>query len=133
VDLGAWDEGPPAHVEASRRTPSDADGARSAIETVVLARPGVLDPDATDAWFDQLVAEAPSRLLRLQAVLRVSTHEPRVCVRGSRSVMRSQLECGAAAVPSEVSRHDGSVVVLIGRELDERTLREEFWSIEEAR
>lgn len=133
VDLGGWDRAP---VIGHRATPR-GDRA-SAVETVVLTRSGVLDPDATDAWLDQVVAESSSRLLRFQAVLRVSDHGPRVCVRGSRSVMRSRHESTLDRTPLPTphgapARNGDNVVVLIGRELDRSSLDEGFGSIEVAR
>jgi len=104
------------------------------VGTVVLTRCGVLDPDATDAWLDRVVTESPSRILRFQAALCVSTQEPRVCVHGSRSAMRSQPEAapedGSTLAPQ--GRQE-SVVVLVGCDLDRQSLAESFGSIEPGR
>lgn len=131
VDLDAWHRAPQCGVGSPRASSSRSERRTPAIDTVVLTRHGLLDPDATDAWLDRVVAAAPARLLRFQAALRVSTHEHRVCVRGSRSVMRSQSERDPAAMSPLEPRTDGdSVVVLIGRELDRHSLSERFASIE---
>jgi G3E family GTPase len=134
VDLDAWHRAPQCGVGSPSALSSATDPGTPAIDTVVLRRHGVLNPDAADAWLDQVVAVAPSRLLRFQAALRVSTHEHRVCFRGSRSVLRSQSEHDPAGMsPGEPRRDGDSVVVLIGRELDRHALSEGFASIEATR
>ena len=147
VNLGAWNQSPSTCGEpgAGRSSPFDAPGMQlpycspiqSTIGTVVLTRPGVLDPDATDAWLDQVVSVSPSRLLRLQAALCVSTREARVCVSGSRSAMRSTAEADSADAvldaPHGEQESRESVVVLIGWDLDRCSLTESFGSIETAR
>ena len=116
----AWPEASPSHPEAT-------------VETVVLHRRGVLDSDATNAWLDRVVAESPRGLLRFQAALQVSTHHSRVCVRGSRSAMRSTTELQPGSTSSWMEPDDrGNVVVLIGRALDRQALSESFESIEVA-
>lgn len=131
VDLDAWEQAPAigVHTDVPDQA-ADVVRRRPAIETVVLTRGGVLDPDATDDWLDRVVAQAPSRLLRFQAVLRVSPTEPRVCVRGSRSVMRSQPErARSAAASRRRQRVASSVVILVGEGLDSVALNEAFGSI----
>ncbi|MFK7919369.1 MAG: GTP-binding protein [Ilumatobacter sp.] len=150
VDLDAWEQSPAvgrctrgSHASESDSAPppisalqpGSAMRPRSGrVDTVVLTRPGVLDPVATDAWLDRVVAEAPSGLLRLQAALRIGDDKPRVCVRGSRSAMRSRPETAPITSPrSESGDRDGSVVILVGRDLDRRSLSEGFGSIEAIR
>ncbi|GEM_PF-730979 len=144
VDLDAWNGHSPACLERTAgpglgpvgmvvqvtHAPNCRHHAAT-VGTIVLTRRGVLDPDATDAWLDRVVAESPSRLLRFQAALCVSTCEPRVCVRGSRSAMRSQPEGGGAegTVEADQSRQE-SVVILVGRALDHQSLAESFETIE---
>jgi G3E family GTPase len=116
----AWPEVSPTHAEAT-------------VETVVLHRCGILDSDATNAWLDRVVAESPRGLLRFQAALQVSTHHSRVCVRGSRSAMRSTTELQPGSTSSRRAPDDrGNVVVLIGRALDRQALSDSFESIEVA-
>ena len=131
VDLDAWHRAPQCAVGSPRPSSSGSERGTPAIDTVVLTRHGLLDPAATDAWLDLTVAAAPSRLLRFQAALRVSTQEQRVCVRGSRSALRSQAERMPTTMsPPESRNNDDNVVVLIGRALDRHSLSEGFASIE---
>ncbi len=132
VDLDAWSQAPPI-----RRSSAPSPATASGIDTVVLTRRGVLDPDATDVWLGNVVAEAPSRLFRFQAALRTSSRASRICVRGSRSAMRSQPEVDPSSISPmhrRGARNDqDSAVVLIGRNLDRRALADGFESIEVTR
>ena len=144
VDLDAWRRSPSMSdfsetgiVMASpwpsaRQGPAEPPPA--SVGTIVLTRPGVLDPDATNAWLGRIVADSSTHLLRFQAALQVSSREPRVCIRGSRSTMRSAPESAPTATSSANKPSDcDSIVMLIGRDLDRRALSESFGSIEMAR
>jgi len=144
VDLDAWRRSPsmsdfsetgivmaPAWPSA-RHGPAEPPPA--SVGTIVLTRPGVLDPDATNAWLGRIVADSSTDLLRFQAALQVSSREPRVCVQGSRSTMRSAPESFSTATTSANEPSDcESIVMLIGRDLDRQALSESFGSIEVAR
>jgi G3E family GTPase len=140
VHLDAWSGAPTSNSSPARDgvVSQERRGASplypgATVETVVLHRFGVLDPDATNAWLDRVVAESPRGLFRLHASLQVSTHHPRVCIRGSRSAMRSVAETPLGATGSAAGKQArDNLVVLIGRDLDRQALSESFESIEMA-
>lgn len=144
VDLDAWRRSPSMSdfsetgIVMASAWPSARQGPAepppASVGTIVLTRPGVLDPDATNAWLGRIVADSSTDLLRFQAALQVSSREPRVCIRGSRSTMRSAPESAPTATSSANKPSDcDSIVMLIGRDLDRRALSESFGSIEMAR
>ncbi len=142
VGLDAWREAPLASdvlvvgdAATSRsvsETPTSSRNVATSIETVVLSRVGILDPDATNAWIDRVIAESPGGLLRLQGALCVSPHDPRVCIRGSRSAVRSRPETVGSG-PFGLTRSEReNFVVVVGHNLDRVALSAGFESIEVA-
>ena len=144
VDLDAWRRSPslrdfsetrivtaPAWPGALRGA---AESSAARVGTIVMTRSCVLDPDATNAWLGRIIADSSTHLLRFQAALQVSSNEPRVCIRGSRSTMRSATESIPLATSSAKEPSDcNSIVMVIGRDLDRRDFIESFDSIEVAR
>ncbi len=121
-------------VDVPEALPAAASGSAAAtVETVVLHRLGVLDPDALNSWLDRVIAESPRNLLRFHAVLRVATDQARVCIHGCRSAMRSDEETPLGPRRSTHGPSDrDNVVVLVGWDLDRDALAATFESIETA-
>ncbi len=123
VDLRAW-HGAPQLAAARLEEPFVvADGADLPV-TVHCEVDGLLDPDAVETWFDQVIAAHGPRLLRLQGAVAVTGQEHRVCCRGVRSYATSHSE--QEHPPGDRSLR--SVVAIVGYGLDADALRHEFES-----
>jgi G3E family GTPase len=90
--------------------------------TVVLRQHAPLDPEAVDAWLEQLVDTHARRLLRMQGALSVVSVPERVCCHGVRSFAMSHSE---NADPATSRRHE-SLVVVVGHGLDVAELADGF-------
>jgi G3E family GTPase len=120
VDLRAW-HGAPTLATTALREPLIADDGNVPV-TVHCEVDGALDAAAVDEWFDRVIAQHGSRLLRLQGAVSVLGQEHRTCCRGVRSfaISHSEVEHPAGR------RSARSVVALVGYGLDADTLRDDF-------
>ena len=121
LDLQAWHGAPrigPASISESLVLEQPAD----LPITVTCEVDGELDPTAVDEWFDRLIAQHASRLLRLQGAVKVEGDEHRVCCRGVGSFAISHSE--DEHPPGQ--RSPSSIVAIVGFELDADVLRREF-------
>jgi G3E family GTPase len=120
VDLRAW-HGAPTLAASKMVEPMVTDQGHLPV-TVHCEVEGPLDPEAVDEWFDRVIAQHGSRLLRLQGAVAVHGQEQRVCCRGVRSFAISHSEDDHPAG----HRSERSVVALVGYGLDADALRDEF-------
>lgn len=122
VDLRAWHGAPqigPAHeIDETIVVDNDDD----LPVTVTCEVEGELDPDAVDEWFDRLIAQHASRIVRLQGAVAVKGSEHRVCCRGVGSFAISHSE---QEHPADHRSHISRVAV-VGFGLDVDALRQEF-------
>ncbi len=123
VDLRAW-HGAPQLASARLEEPFVLGDEVERPVTVHCEVDGLLDPDAVETWFDQVIAAHGPRLLRLQGAVAVTGQEHRVCCRGVRSFAVSHSE--DEHLPGE--RSTRSVVAIVGYGLDADALRHEFES-----
>lgn len=121
IDLKAW-HGAPRLGPASMSESITVEHSDHLPVTVTCEVDGELDPTAVDEWFDRLIAQHASRLLRLQGAVTVQGDEHRVCCRGVGSFAMSHSEDDH--LPEQRSSH--SVVAVVGYGLDPEVLREEF-------
>jgi len=121
VDLRAWHGAPPLGSARMVEPVVVADGTQWPV-TVRCELDGFCDADAVDEWFDHLIAQLGSRLLRLQGAVAVDGHEHRVCCRGVRSFAISHSETEHRAD----ERSPLSIVAVVGYGLDADAVRAEF-------
>jgi G3E family GTPase len=121
TELDAWHGAPAIDAQISALTPS-FQGGREGPATVVLRQHAPLDPEAVDAWLEQLVDTHARRLLRMQGALSVVSVPERVCCHGVRSFAMSHSE---NADPATSRRHE-SLVVVVGHGLDVAELADGF-------
>jgi len=121
IDLRAW-HGAPHLGPALMNEPIIVEDDDDLAVTVMCEVEGELDPTAVDEWFDRLISQYASRLLRVQGAVTVQGEEHRVCCRGVGSFAVSHSE---DEHPADQRSHT-SVVAVVGFGLDADAVRQEF-------
>jgi G3E family GTPase len=127
LNLHAW-HGSPAVSSGGGSEVTDADFVRrhlaEAAETVILEVEQALDPDAIQAWIDEVITTNGSRILRLQGALSIidESDPERICCHGIMGYTTSHSENQHASGKKSTS----SRMVVIGYGLNESHLRQGF-------
>ena len=111
--LDAWHQVPEIPAEGAT-SPGHPD-------TVVLVQHGMMDAEAIDEWFDDLVARHARRLVRFQGVVTPAGDSPRMCCFGVRSFAWSH-----PASDHPTSSTVENRLIVAGWSLDAAELHESF-------
>ena len=124
VDLHAWHGFPSARLTTMTQ-PIVLECDVELPTTVTCAVEGTLDPDAVEAWLDEVVAVHAKHILRLQGAVSVFGQDCRVCFHGVRSYASSHSE-----VEHHIDRRSTkSLIAVVGYGLDVEAIQRGFQSL----